>query len=64
MLFLKNVQRAFEEDVSICLVDKTDPSHPRKRVLLTEDSEKSSPFGINTEEKYLAVYTIMHLVSV
>ena len=36
--FLSDSHQSFEEDVSICLIDKTDPSNPHKKVLQDEDS--------------------------
>ena len=38
--FLSDSHQSFEEDVNICLIDKTDPSDPHKReyYLLDEDS--------------------------
>ena len=36
--FLSDSHQWFEEDVSICLIDKTDPSDPHKRVSVNQNS--------------------------
>ena len=36
--FLSDSHQRFEEDVSICLIDKTDPSDPHKRVSVNQNS--------------------------
>ena len=42
-----------EEDVSICLFDKTDPSDPHEREYYWMRTLKTiAPFGLNTEETY------------
>ena len=44
---------SFEEDVSICLIDKTDSSDPHKREYFWVRTLKTiAPFGLNTEETY------------
>ena len=46
-------QKCFEEDVSICLIDKTDPSDPYKREYYWMRTLKTiAPFGLNIEETY------------
>ena len=51
--FLSDSHQSFEEDVSICLIDKTDPSDPHERVYYRMRTLKTiAPFGLNTEETY------------
>ena len=51
--FLSNSHQNFE-DVSICLIDKTDPSDPHKREYYWMRSLKTIvPFGLNIEETLL-----------
>ena len=51
--FLSDSHQSFEEDVSICLVDKTDPSDPHMREYYWMRTLKTiAPFGFNTEETY------------
>ena len=51
--FLSDSHQSFEEDVSICLIDKTDPSDPHKREYYWMRTLKTiAPFGLNTEETY------------
>ena len=51
--FLSDSHQRFEEDVSICLIDKTDPSDPHKREYYWLRTLKTkTPFGLNTEETY------------
>ena len=50
---LSDSHQSFEEDVSICLIDKTDPSDPHKRECYWMRTLKTiAPFGLNTEETY------------
>ena len=50
---LEDTHQSFQEDVSICLIDKTDPSDPRKREYYWMKTLKTiAPFGLNTEETY------------
>ena len=54
--FLIDSHQSFEEDVSICLIDKTDHSDPHKREYYWMRTLKTTaPFGLNTEETYGAV---------
>ena len=46
--FLRDNHQRFEEDVSICLTDKTDPSDPHN----IRNLKSIAPFGLNTEETY------------
>ena len=51
--FLSDSHQSFEEDVSICLIDKTDPSDPHKREYYWMRTLKTiAPFGLNTKETY------------
>ena len=51
--FLSDSHQSFEEDVSICLIDKTDPSDPHKREYYWMRTLKTiASFGLNTEETY------------
>ena len=51
--FLSDNLQSFEEDVSICLIDKTNPSDPHKREYYWMRTLKTiAPFGPNTEETY------------
>ena len=51
--FLSDSHQRFEEDVSIYLIDKTDPSDLNKREYYWERTVKTiAPFGLNTEETY------------
>ena len=51
--FLSDSHQSFEEDVSISLIDKTDPSDPHKREYYWLRTLKTiAPFGLNTEETY------------
>ena len=51
--FLSDGHQSFEEDVSICLIDKTDPSDPHKREHYWMRTLKTiAPFGLNTKETY------------
>ena len=51
--FLSDSHQSFEEDVSICLIDKTDPSDPHKKEYYRMRTLKTiAPFGLNTEETY------------
>ena len=51
--FLSDSHQSFEEDVSICLIDKTDPSDPYKREYYWMRTLKTIVlFGLNTEETY------------
>ena len=50
---------SFEEDLSICFIDKSDPSDPHKTEYYWMKTLKTiSLFGFNTEETYQAGYTI------
>ena len=50
--FLSDSHQSFE-DVSICLIDKTDPSDPhRKEYYWMRTLKTLAPFGLNTEETY------------
>ena len=50
--FLRNGHQSFE-DVSICLIDKTDPSDPHERHYYWMKTLKTiAPFGLNIEETY------------
>ena len=63
--FLKGGHHGFDEDVSICWIDKTDPSDPRRRVCDSMRTLKLiAPVRLNTEERYLAVYNISGFSSV
>ena len=63
--FLSDNHQSFEEDVSICLIDRTDPSDPHKRQHYWMRALKSIvPFGLNTKETYCAVNTITCFTSV
>ena len=63
--FLSYSHQSFEEDVSICLIDKTDPSDPHKREHYWMRTLKTiAPFGLDTEETYWEVYTITCFTSV
>ena len=49
--FLKDSHHGFEEDFSIFLIDKTDPSDLRKRKYhWMRTLKKIAPFGLNIEE--------------
>ena len=49
--FLSDSHQSFEEDVSISLIDKTDPSESHKREYYWMRTLKTiAPFGLNTEE--------------
>ena len=51
--FLSHSHQNFEEDASICLIDKTDPSDPHKREYYWMRTLKTiASFGLNTEETY------------
>ena len=51
--FLSDSCQSFEEDFSICLIDKNDPSDPHKREYYWMRTLKTiAPFGLNTEETY------------
>ena len=51
--FWSDSHQSFEEDVSICLIDKTDPSDLHKREYYWMRTLKTiTPFGLNTEEAY------------
>ena len=51
--FLSDSHQIFEEDVSICLIGKTDPSDLYKREYYWMRTLKTkAPFGLNTEETY------------
>ena len=51
--FLSDSHQSFEEDVSICLNDKIDPSDPHEREYYWMRTLKTiAPFGLNTEETY------------
>ena len=52
---LRDGHRSFEEDASICLIDKTDPSDPLETI---------AHFRFNTEETYWEAYTITRFSSV
>ena len=48
---------SFEEYVSICLIDKADPSDPHERKYYWMRTLKTiALFGFNTEETYLALH--------
>ena len=51
--FLSDSHESFEEDVSICLIGKTDPSDPHKSEYYWMRTLKTmAPFGLNTKETY------------
>ena len=51
--FLRDCHHSFEEDVSICFIDKSDPSDSHKREYYWMRNLKTiAPFGLNTEETY------------
>ena len=51
--FLSDSHQSFEEDVNICLINKTDPSDLHKRDYYWMRTLKIiAPFGLNTEETY------------
>ena len=51
--FFSDSHQKFEKDVSICLIDKTDPSDHYKRVYYWIRTLKTiAPFGLNIEETY------------
>ena len=51
--FLKDSHHGFEEDFSIFLIDKTDPSDLRKRKYhWTRTLKTIARFGLNIEETY------------
>ena len=51
--FLSDSHQSLQEDASICLTDKTDPSDPHKREYYWMRTLKTiAPFGLNTEETY------------
>ena len=51
--FLSDNHQSFEEDVSICLIDKAEPSDPHKSEYYWMRTLKTiAPFGLNTEETY------------
>ena len=63
--FLSEGHQSFEDEVSICVIDKTDPSDPHKKEYYWMRALKTiSPFGLNTEETYWAVNTITCFSSV
>ena len=51
--FLRDSFHNFEEDINICLIDKTNPSEPHKKVLLDEDYLNSSTFWTKHQRKIL-----------
>ena len=62
---LSDSHQSFEEDVSIYLIDKTDPSDPHKREYYWMRTLKTiAPFGLKTEETYLAIHIITRFVLV
>ena len=49
--FLRDGHQSFEEDVSLCLIDKTDPFDPYKREYYwMKTLQTVIPFGLDTEE--------------
>ena len=49
--FLRDGQQIFEQDVSICLIDKPNSSDPHKRVYYWMRALKTiALFGLNTKE--------------
>ena len=51
--FWSDSHQSFEEDVSICLIDKTDLSDLHNREYYWMRTLKTiTPFGLNTEETY------------
>ena len=51
--FLKEDHQGFEKDVSVCLIDKTQPSDPHKREHYWMTKLKTlTALGLNTEESY------------
>ena len=51
--FLRYGHQCFDEDVSICLIDKTDPSDPHRREYYWMRTLKTiAPFQLNTGETY------------
>ena len=62
--FLNDSHQSFGEDVSICLIDKTDPSDTHKGDYYWMRALKTiAPFGLNTEETYWPVCTITRFAS-
>ena len=62
---LRDGHQSFEEDVSICLIDKTDSSDPYKREYYRMTTLKTiASFGLNTEERYWVIYNITRFSSV
>ena len=55
--FLSGSHQSFEKDVSICLINKTDPFE-------TDPLKTIAHFGLNTKETFWAVHTIMYFTSV
>ena len=50
---LSDSHQSFEEEVSICLIDKTDPCDPHKRKYYWMRTLKTiAPFGLKTKEIY------------
>ena len=63
--FFRDDNHSFEEDLSICFIDKPNPSDPPKTEYYWMKTLKTiTPFGLNTKETYLAVYTITRFSSV
>ena len=59
-LQLNSLEDDFEEDFSICLIDKNDPCDPHKiEYYLMRTLKTIAPFELSTEEIYWAVYAIM-----
>ena len=51
--FWRDGHQSFEEDVSICLIDKADPSDPhRTEYYWVRTLKRIALFGLNTEETY------------
>ena len=51
--FLSDNHQGFEEDISICLIDKTNPSDPHEKEFYWMRTLKTiAPFQLNTEGTY------------
>ena len=63
--FLNDGHQSFEEDVNICLTDKTDPSDDHKReYYLMRTLKTIAPFELNTEEAYRTVHAITRFTTI
>ena len=63
--FLRDGHQSFEEDVSLCLIGKTDPFDPYKREYYwMKTLQTVIPFGLDTEELYWVLHAITRFSSV